>query len=118
MELWSANAGFDCDKKFAVIVLHGASIVEIHESRMKNSHVRKEELEEFYCLTWSFSQGAFHTGKLLNTLESGRNAYLENRKYQDYIVIDISTSELLLKKRRDELIAQVGWHPPTQKIVP
>ena len=82
---------------------------------MKIAGIPKEDFEAFYCLTWSFRQGAFHVVKLLTALEIAREAYLQNQSDQDYIIIDVSTSDRLLKKRRDDLIAKAGLHPPTQK---
>lgn len=68
---------------------------------MEYSHIEKKELSGFYCLTWSFRQGAFHVGTLLDCLEHGLEAYRKNRNTQDYILLDISTSDRLLKKMEE-----------------
>jgi hypothetical protein len=83
---------------------------------MEYSHIGKEELDRFYCLTWSFSQGAFHVGKLLEHLEDGMKAYRKNRSTQDYILLDVSTSDRLLRKRANELQKEFGRHPPTEQF--
>jgi hypothetical protein len=43
-------------------------------------------------------------------------AYRKNRSTQDYILLDVSTSDRLLRKRANELQKEFGRHPPTEQF--